>query len=224
MQCAAVSARVKLSSGLMRAPSRVRMPSSARRLGEEASRYRIVSTWSVAVWPAAISAPRATASFRAARVPDVAGPRLDVAAPRAIGGHDLQRHAELGCQLPAMPLVARGALAQGVVHVQRRHGAGTGDFDREIEQTGRVAPAGDEDDNGVTVPQEALRPDHVDHHSSPSWARNISVDAVNPLSRTSPIRSNARWEPAASTTGRVTSTSPPALRAATREAMLTSRP
>ena len=37
-QYAVVSSRVKLSSGLTSEPSRGRMPSSARRLGEDASR------------------------------------------------------------------------------------------------------------------------------------------------------------------------------------------
>ena len=52
----------------------------------------------------------------------------------------------------------------------------------------------------------------------------ISVDSLKPFSLTSAIRSNSRCDPACSTTGRVTSTSPPAERAATREAMFTSRP
>ena len=47
---------------------------------------------------------------------------------------------------------------------------------------------------------------------------------MKPFSLTSAIRSNSRCGAGGSTTGRVTSTSPPAERAATREAMFTSRP
>ena len=55
-------------------------------------------------------------------------------------------------------------------------------------------------------------------------AQEMHTLAGELLPLASPIRSNSKWEPAASTTGRVTSTSPPAARAATRAAWLTSRP
>ncbi len=61
-----------------------------------------------------------------------------------------------------------------------------------------------------------------------SWAEatNSSVGSEKPFSLTSPIRTNSSpSDPSAiSTTGRVTSTSPPPARATTRAAWLTSRP
>ena len=61
-------------------------------------------------------------------------------------------------------------------------------------------------------------------YAPPTRAMNSSVGSAKPFRRTSPMCSNSRCEPAASTTGRVTSTSPPPARAETRAAWLTSRP
>ena len=60
-QWAAVSSRLTPSRGRIRCPSRAAIPSRAWRPGEAASRYRTVSTWSEAVWPAATSPPRPSA-------------------------------------------------------------------------------------------------------------------------------------------------------------------
>ena len=59
---------------------------------------------------------------------------------------------------------------------------------------------------------------------SPRGAMKISVDSVKPFSRTSAIRSNSSCAPALLDDRPGDSTSPPAGAAATREAMLTSRP
>ena len=126
-----------------------------------------------------------------------------------------------------MRLVGVGLGAQPVVDVQGGDPAGAGDADGEVEQAAGVAAPGEHHDDGTLGAEQAVGADALEqvvHHSSRWRAVKISVDSLKPLRRTSPIRSNTRWLSALSTTGRVTSTSPPAERAATREAMLTSRP
>ena len=81
---------------------------------------------------------------------------------------------------------------------------------RDLRPPASSAPAASP--TGGRYPSPALR------------ARKSSVTSLKPLRRTSPMRSNSRCGPADSTTGRVTRTSPPAARAATRDAWLTSRP
>src|SRR5947209_1765548 len=136
---------------------------------------------------------------------------------------DLERHPQPLAQFGAVALVLSGAVAQAVVDVQDADRGTAADPYREIEQAGGVAATGQQHHDRAAALQQA-DPVRADH-SSPRWrAMKISVDSLNPFSRTSPIRSNRRCEPDWSTTGRVTSTSPPRERAATREAMLTSRP
>ena len=158
-------------------------------------------------------------------VADVARPGLEVAlGPARHGRPRAGRRAARTARAQWLGVGRRG-VAQAVVDVQRAHVAG--DPHREVEQADRVAPAGEQHDDRAPGPQQALRRGPRPRGSRrppPASARNSSVASVKPLSRTSPMRSNSRWSPAASTTGRVTSTSPPAARAATREARLTSRP
>ena len=153
-------------------------------------------------------------------VADVARPGLEVAlgAARAV---DVQRHAQPGAQRLAVRGVLGGGVAQAVVDVQRGHRAAHPQ--REVEQADRVRPAGEQDEHRGARPQQPLLADpRLQAHAC--LARNSSVDSLKPLSLTSPMRSNSRCEPAASTSGRVTSTSPPAARAPTRAARLTARP
>ena len=153
-----------------------------------------------------------------------ARPRLDVAdgIARAL---DVERHAELLAQRCAMGLVAVGLRAQPVVAVQRADVLGSRDPHGDVEQADRVAAAGEQDQHRparLEQPAGADAREEIAH--SPSPATNSSVGSLNPFSVTSPIWSKRRWSPAASITGRVTSTSPPAARAATRAARLTARP
>ena len=141
---------------------------------------------------------------------------------------DGERHAEPLAQLAAEALVAVGVVAQPVVDVQGAHRVGPGDPHGEVEQADGVAPAGEQHHHRPPCAQEPVGADaglEVHQWSFSAWrARNSSVDPLKPLRLTSPMRSNSRWPPAASTTGRVTSTSPPAARAPTRAARLTARP
>src|SRR6185312_1362520 len=168
----------------------------------------------------------------------IAGPGLEVAAPgRPAPTHphrapDVELDAQRLAHRRAVALVGVRGGAQPVVDVQGADRGRSGDLRREIEQAGGVAPAGVHDHHGPALGQQPLGPDglHQVAHSGSSrrWrATNTSVDSLKPLSVTSPMRSKSRWFPptlATSTTGRVTSTSPPAERAATRLAMLMSRP
>ena len=157
-------------------------------------------------------------------VADVARPRLQVALgpARAVDG---ERHAEALAQRGAVRRVGRRGVAQAVVDVQRarrrrrsaprgRAGRSSRPRRRAARRPARPAAAG--------PPPRTARLEA--HDGSACVARNSSVDSEKPLSLTSPMRSNSRWSPAASTSGRVTSTSPPAARAPTRAARLTARP
>ena len=155
----------------------------------------------------------------------VARPRLQIADLRSPRAPDLEPHPEPFAQLAAVQLVRVGAVAQAVVHVQRVDPLGARDPHGEIEQAGRVAPSGEQNDHFSARRKETGVADGLEHQSSSRClAMKISVVSVNPFSRTSAIRSNSRCDPPCSTTGRVTRTSPPAERAETREAMFTSRP
>ena len=126
-----------------------------------------------------------------------------------------------------MTLIGRRVLAQAVVDVQRLNRPGTRDLYRHVEQAGRVSAAREEHDDRPARYEQPIATDLLEqraHSSGRCSAMKISVDSVKPFSRTSAIRSNSRCGPARSTTGRVTRTSPPADRAATREAMFTARP
>ena len=155
-------------------------------------------------------------------VAGVARPRLQVAL-RPARAVDRQRHAEPLAQRGAVGGVLGGGVAQAVVDVQRARRAR--DPHREVEQADRVRPAGEQHDDRRARAQQALLADErLEAHAGTGRARNSSVDSLKPLSLTSPMRSNSRCEPPASTSGRVTSTSPPAARAPTRAARLTARP
>ena len=155
----------------------------------------------------------------------VARPRLQVAlrARRAVDG---ERHAEPLAERAAERLVPVGGVAQPVVDVQRPDRGRARDAHGEVEQADGVRPARDQHDDGAAG-RAAGRPRARaprDSSSSARRARNSSVDCEKPLSLTSPMCSNSRCGPATSTSERVTSTSPPAARAPTRAARLTSRP
>ena len=148
--------------------------------------------------------------------------------PRAL---DDERHLQARAQRAAGGLVALGLGPQPVVDVERAHDPAPGHLDGHVEQADRVAAAGEQDDDGDADGQQAARAHPREevlrrHPPSSSAARatKSSVEWLNPFRRTSPIGSKARCGPDASTTGRVTMTSPPPARAATREAVLTSRP
>ena len=171
--------------------------------------------------------------LRRGSVARVARPGLEIARPRPPRPLDGKLDAERGAQLGAVALVLVGRVAEPVVDVQRANRAAPSDPDGHVEQAARVAPARIEDDHAAPGGEQPALADPLDHttstpvdhdSSSPARAMKISVASRNPFSFTSAIRSNSRWGPACSTTGRVTSTSPPAERAATREAMLMSRP
>ena len=154
----------------------------------------------------------------------VARPRLHVPlwAARAVDG---QRHAEALAERAAERLVLACRVAQPVVDVQRGHGGRARDPHREVEQADGIRAARDEHDDGAAGgEQAAVAHVRLEAHASARPARNSSVDWEKPLSLTSPMCSNRRCGPPSSTSGRVTSTSPPAARAPTRAARLTSRP
>ena len=149
-------------------------------------------------------------------------------APRAL---DDERDLEARAERAAGGLVALGLRPQPVVDVQGAHGLAAGHLHGDVEQADRVASPGEQDDDGAAAGEQAARAhpreEVLRRHppsSSAGWARKSSVEWLNPFRRTSPIGSKARCGPEASTTGRVTMTSPPPARAATREAVLTSRP
>ncbi len=109
----------------------------------------------------------------------------------------------------------------------------TGGSTRSSKAAAGVAPATDAaSTTAITLARRAMRRQRdrcarvarSSGYSSAIPARNSSVVCENPLSFTSPISVNSRCDPAASTTGRVTSTSPPAARATTRALRFTSRP
>ena len=137
----------------------------------------------------------------------------------------MQLDAEPLAQRRAVGLVRAGLLAQPVVAVQRGDVRGAGDPDGDVEQADRVAAAREQHEHppaGLQQPGRGDALEQVGHGACP--ATNSSVGSEKPFIVTSPIWSKLRCGPAASTTGRVTSTSPPAARAATREARLTARP
>jgi hypothetical protein len=135
-----------------------------------------------------------------------------------------QLDAEISAQIYAERRVRRRIGAQAVVDVQRAHVAARSHG--EIEQADRVAAAREQHQHRRAEYEQPAGPDaRLDGHGcSGEVARNSSVGSSKPFIRTSPICRNARWRPAASTTGRVTRTSPPAARALTRDARLTARP
>ena len=198
------------------------------------------------VWPAARRAPCAGGQARARRRSARRAPRPGGCPlrPGARGrarpsSGDAERSARRSqCSASASSLVA----AQPVVDVQRAHRARRpASSDGEIEQADRVAPAGEQHDDrapgaqqaalahapGDRLDDRAMAIGSVAGHLTPRRraARGTARSAsVKPFSRTSPIRSNSMWRPALSTIARVTSTSPAAARAATRDARLTSPP
>ena len=179
----------------------------------------------------------------------VARPRLQVAGP--LGPRDAidpQRNAEPLAQGGDERLGPIRPRAQAVVDVQRTHAGGSAQRHGDVEQADRVAPAGDHRHHDHTLVGEprgargvedrldrALRGARARRrvagaaivavaHGVAACARNSSVGSKKPFNRTSPMSSNPSAPFAASTTGRVTITSPPAARATTRAAWLTSRP
>jgi len=170
--------------------------------------------------------PRATRELRRGAVALVSSPCLEVPGPRPLRPADLERDAEPLAELGAVALVGTRRVAQTVVHVQRADMLVPGDPHRQVEQAGRVSATREQHHHGTSRRQQPARAHALQQaHRSARWrAMNTSVGSLKPLSLTSAIRWNSRCDPAHSTTGRVTSTSPAADRAATREAMLTSRP
>ena len=155
-------------------------------------------------------------------VAGVARPRLQVAL-RPLRPVDRQLHAQPRAQRLAVRRVLGRRVAQPVVDVQR--GRRPGDPHGQVEQAHRVGAAGEQHDDRRARPQQALLADlRLEAHAGTGLARNSSVESLKPFSFTSPMRSNSRCAPPTSTSGRVTSTSPPAARAPTRAARLTARP
>src|SRR5205823_2076669 len=120
----------------------------------------------------------------------VARPRLEVVGlPRARGPADLDRHAESLAELDAVPLVLRRGLPQPVVDVERADILTPSDPDREIKEARGVAPSGEHHYDWAPRCQESVRFHSRQHllrvHSWACLAMKISVDSVNPLSRTS---------------------------------------
>ena len=145
---------------------------------------------------------------------------------------DGERHVEPRAQGDAGLGVGGAARPQPVVDVQRAHGVAAGDPDREVEQADGVPAAGEQDDRRCAGDEE---PAGADAGLDPRGggrrrahdarrARKSSSGRERPLSLTSPmwLKASRRW--ASSTSGRVTSTSPPAARAPTRDATLTALP
>jgi hypothetical protein len=116
---------------------------------------------------------------RRGRVADVAGPSLQVAG--VVGparAADRQRDVELRAQRAAVRLVGVAVGAQPVVDVQG--GGAAGQPHGEVDQAGRVAPAGEQHQHGRVGSEQPGRPHRREHlvsgpHSSAAWARNSSV-------------------------------------------------
>ena len=121
--------------------------------------------------------------------------------------------------------------------MQRRHPPGAQYRARQIQQAGRVSPPENIATRGRPGREQALRRGRPGQlridAASPARSGlaaaptvNSSVGSEKPFRPTSPMRRNSSpsMPAAVSTTGRVTSTSPPAARATTRAAWLTSRP
>jgi hypothetical protein len=70
-----------------------------------------------------------------------------------------QRDPELAGGQAAVALVLIGRRPQSVVDVQRRDEIAAGDGDRQIQQAGRVAPAGIQHDDAPPRGQEPVRLD-----------------------------------------------------------------
>ncbi len=137
----------------------------------------------------------------------------------------MQLGAEPLAELRAVGLVRAGLLAQPVVAVQRGDLRGAGDPHGDVEQADRVAAAREQHEHPLPRREQPGRGDaleQVGHGACP--ATNSSVGSEKPFIVTAPILSKVRCGPAASTTELVTITSPPAARAATREARFTARP
>ena len=162
----------------------------------------------------------------------VARPGLQVAAlrrrRRALDGQ-LDPHAR--AQVRAEPRVVVALGPQPVVEVQRAYGVRAGDPHRQVEQADRVLAAGEQHDDRRAGDEQPARADpRLDRGGGGGRAhgarraRKSSSGREKPLSLTSPMWVKASRRSAASTSGRVTSTSPPAARAPTREATLTALP